>query len=258
MNVAGSTTIEVLSASSELFPLVKTGGLADVTGALPKSLAESGIHTRSLLPAYEGLLERCSQVEPVAVIELFGEQATIFACRKDHLDLLLLDLPALFHRSGGPYVDEHAMDHGDNWKRFAALSLATARIAQGCIPGWTPDAVHLHDWQTALAAPYMRAMELVTPIILTIHNLAFQGQFPFGIFPYLDLPDRFAGTDCLEYFGDICYLKAGILCADYITTVSPTYAREILTDDLGMGMQGVLGNRRDTLRGILNGIDQEF
>lgn len=258
INVTGSRTVQVLSASSELFPLVKTGGLADVTGALPKNLDEAGIRTRSLLPAYEGLLERCTDIEAVAVVELFGEQATILACRKDHLDILLLDHPALYHRRGGPYVDENSIDHGDNWKRFAALSLATAKIAQGCIPGWIPDAVHLHDWQTALAATYMRAMNIDTPIILTIHNLAFQGQFPVGIFPFLGLPERFAGVECLEYFGDICYLKGGVVCSDFVTTVSPTYAREILTDDLGMGMQGVLGNRRDVLRGILNGIDQEF
>jgi len=251
-------TVNVLSATSELFPLIKTGGLADVTGALPKTLKPFGVHTRTLMPAYPGLVDLCEAVSLVANMDLFGETASILSCRKDGLDILLLECPALFHRQGGPYLNENGKDYDDNWKRFAALSLATANIASGCLEGWAPHAVHLHDWQTALAAAYIRAWNIDTPVALTIHNLAFQGQFPLSVFPYLQLPDWFCDVDCLEYFGDVCFLKAGIACSEVITTVSPTYAREILTDELGMGMQGVLSNRRDALQGIVNGIDDEI
>ena len=122
---------------------------------------------------------------------------------------------------------------------------------------WRPDLVHLHDWQAGLTAAYMRAAGIDVPRVVTIHNLAFQGQFPASVFPSLGLPDHFFHVDGLEYYGDISFLKAGIRLSDAVTTVSPTYAREILTEEQGMGMSGVLQSRRSVLSGIVNGIDED-
>lgn len=249
--------MQVLSAASELFPLIKTGGLADVAGALPKALQPHGISMRTLLPAYPGVLEQVSDLQHEADLDLLGEPAALLSARHDDLDIILVDCPTLFARDGGPYVDRDGVDHMDNWKRFAALSLATATIAARGLNGWRPDLVHLHDWQTGLAAAYLKAMDADLPIVLSIHNLAFQGQFSSEIFGELGLPRHFYSTDLLEYYGGVSFLKAGIALADTITTVSPTYAREILTDDLGMGMQGLLSLRRDAIRGIVNGIDMD-
>ncbi|MFN7103483.1 MAG: glycogen/starch synthase, partial [Pseudorhizobium sp.] len=138
--------------------------------------------------------------------------------------------------------------------RFAALSLAGAEIAGGALPGWQPDLVHTHDWQSALTSVYMREMGLSVPSIITVHNIAFQGQFSADLLPALRLRGDLYSTDCLEYFGDISYLKGGLQTVDAITTVSPTYAREILTPRFGMGMDGVLNERVSVLRGIVNGI----
>lgn len=246
----------VLSVTSEIYPVVKTGGLADVAGSLPKALVAEGIRTKTLMPAYPAALEKCSDARAVGHMSLLGEEATLLSARCDGLNLLLLHCPALYDRRGGPYLDETGRDHHDNWRRFAALSLAAARIAAEGVEGWRPGIVHLHDWQAALAAGYMRAAGVDVPTVLTIHNLAFQGQFPAGVFPALGLPDHFFSVDCLEYYHDISFLKAGIRLSDAVTTVSPSYAREILTEEHGMGMSGVLQTRRDVLSGIVNGIDQ--
>lgn len=249
-------SLPVLSVVSEVFPLIKTGGLADVTGALPKALAVHNVQTRILMPAYAGIIERCGKTETICGLTLLGHEVSVLGARCESLDLLLLHCPALFDRRGGPYLDEAGHDHHDNWLRFAVLSLAAANIAANGIGGWYPAIVHLHDWQAALTACYMRAQDTNVPIVLTIHNLAFQGQFSAGVFSRLDLSDRFLSVDCLEYHHDISFLKAGIQLSDAVTTVSPTYAREILTEEQGMGMAGVLQTRRTALSGIINGVDQ--
>ncbi|WP_413989833.1 glycogen synthase GlgA [Labrys okinawensis] len=249
--------MEVLSAASEFFPLSKTGGLGDVVGALPKVLAPLGISTTTLIPAYPGLVEKLSAVSKIAELELLGEKADLLAGSFEDIPILLLDCASLFARPGGPYLNEQGVDHPDNWKRFGALSLAAAYIAAGKGGPWRPDLVHLHDWQTGLAAAYMAALGVKIPIVTTIHNLAFQGQFSADIFTRLGLPASYFSTEYLEYYGDISYLKSGIVLSDAITTVSPTYAREILTDDMGMGLQGVLSERRERLQGIVNGIDTD-
>ncbi len=248
--------IRVLSSASEVFPLVKTGGMADVVGALPRALSPHGVETRTLIPGYPGVLAACRDLVAVLDLPLLGEDARVLQGRHEGLDLLILDCPALYRRGGGPYLDESGTDHHDNWKRFAALSLATARIAADGIEGWRPDITHLHDWQTALAICYMRSMGLAVPAVLTIHNLAFQGQFSTEVFHALGLPASLLDVNCLEYYGDISFLKGGIALSDAVTTVSPTYAREIMTEGLGMGMEGILFTRKEALRGILNGIDQ--
>ncbi|WP_075292872.1 glycogen synthase GlgA [Pararhizobium arenae] len=249
--------MQVLSASSELYPLIKTGGLADVTGALPKALASYGVETRNILPAYPGLLDSLTGTRHEADIVLLGEAAQIYSGRYDGLEIILVECPSLFHREGGPYLDPDGYDHPDNWKRFAAFSMAVAHIAEEGLSGWRPDVVHLHDWQAGLAAAYLKGHGSSVPVVLSIHNLAFQGQFSPDIFPYLEVRPGFFSTDALEYYGGVSFLKAGIVFADAITTVSPTYAREILTDELGMGLQGALSTRRDRLKGIVNGIDMD-
>jgi starch synthase len=255
---AGSPLLKVLSVASEIFPFVKTGGLADVTGALPKALRAQGVDTLTLVPGYPALLERVRRGEPLLRFHaLLGESGVVWAYRNDIANMLVLDIPELYDRSGGPYLDQNGEDHHDNWKRFAALSLAAARIAEGCLPEWKPDIVHTHDWQTALTSVYMRHLGCETPVVLTIHNIAFQGQFSAQLMPYLHLPDSEYSIDRLEYYEGISYLKGGIVTSDMITTVSPTYAREILTPEFGMGMQDILRLKGTRLRGILNGIDDD-
>lgn len=250
--------MKVLSVTSELYPLVKTGGLADVTGSLPKALERCGVETTTLLPGYPIVMKQTTTALPLLVFDdLLGERATLLHVRVDGLNLFVLDAPTLYDRPGGPYVDDAGNDHADNWKRFAALSLAAAEIAAGVLPGWQPDLVHTHDWQSALTSVYMREMGLAIPVVITIHNLAFQGQYPASLLPALGLRADLYSTGCLEYFGDISYLKGGLQTADAITTVSPTYAREILTPRFGMGMDGILNERVSLLRGIVNGIDLE-
>lgn len=253
---ASGARMKVLSVTSEVYPLIKTGGLADVTGSLPKALKRLGVETMTLVPGYPGVMQKIADAPPLLVFDdLLGERASLVYVHLEGLNILILDAPGLYDRDGGPYVDAAGIDHPDNWKRFAALSMAAAELAAGALPGWVPDLVHTHDWQSALTSVYMREMGLATPAVLTIHNIAFQGQFSASLLPRLGLGPGLYAMDCLEYFGDISFLKGGLQTVDAITTVSPTYAREILTPRFGMGMDGVLRERADILRGIVNGID---
>lgn len=250
-------TTSVLSVASEVFPLIKTGGLADVAGALPLALAEHGIAVRTLMPGYPDVLKCVGRGELVCrFADLFGGKAQILAVQHGALDLLILDAPHLFDRPGGPYVTPAGYDHPDNWARFAALSKAGAAVAQGAIAGFSPDIVHAHDWQAALAPVYLAVSNKPRPrTIVTIHNLAFQGNFPSSIFADLGLPATTWSIEGVEYYGNVGYLKGGLHAADVVTTVSPTYAEEILTPEGGMGLDGLLRGIDDRLVGIVNGID---
>ncbi|MDX3924472.1 MAG: glycogen synthase GlgA [Shinella sp.] len=251
--------MEVLSVSSEIFPLIKTGGLADVTGSLPKALSSHDIRTRTLVPGYRQVFAALEDFREVARLELLGNSTRVLQASICGLDLYVLDAPELFDRAGGPYVDETGVDHIDNSLRFATLSFAAAELATGAHAGWRPDLVHIHDWQGALTSVYLRYVKSSDlPALLTIHNLAFQGQFPFSRLLDLGLPPEAYSIDCLEYYGDVSFLKGGIQTSDAVTTVSPTYAREILANGLGMGMEGVLKARRKHLYGIVNGLDPEI
>lgn len=250
--------MKLLSIASEVFPLVKTGGLADVAGALPAALSRYGIETRTLLPGYRGVMARVGKARPAHQwANLFGGPARLHALATDGLDLLVLDAPHLFDRPGGPYADENGRDHADNWMRFAAFSRAAADIAAGALAAFVPDIVQAHDWQAALALAYMKYDGCRTPGVITIHNLAFQGQFGLDVFPALGLPPEAAGIDGVEYYGGVGFLKAGMNAARAITTVSPTYASEIRTPAFGMGLEGLVNARADVLHGIVNGIDTE-
>ena len=249
--------MRVLSVTSELYPLIKTGGLADVAGALPLALADRGIEVRSILPAYPAVMRKVGKVKAVATYaDLFGGPARILAVKHGALDLLLLDAPHLFDRDGGPYADGTGQDWTDNRRRFGALSAAAADVAAGKVAGWSADLVHAHDWQAALTAAYVRfGSTPKLPVVVTIHNLAFQGRFEARAFGELGLPETAYSVDGVEYYGGVGFLKAGLQYADAITTVSPTYAREIRTPEFGMGLEGLLRERGAALHGIVNGID---
>ncbi|MFC3441690.1 glycogen synthase GlgA [Sphingobium rhizovicinum] len=250
-------TIKLLSVASEIYPLIKTGGLADVVGALPGALAGHGVAVRTLVPGYPSVIARLGKAKAVRRYDdLFGVPATILSAQVEGLDLLVLDAPDFFAREGGPYGDHGGNDWADNWRRFAALSRAGADVAEGALKGWRPDIVHVHDWQAAMTAAYMRFGPAASvPKLVTIHNLAFQGRFSAGIFGGLGLPSEAWGVDGVEYYGGIGYLKAGLVSADAITTVSPTYAQEIRSSVHGMGLDGLINGRVDRLHGILNGVD---
>jgi starch synthase len=248
--------VKVLSVSSEVFPLVKTGGLADVAGALPPALAHCGVDVRTLMPGYPAVMARIGTGTVLHEYDaLLGAKATLVAAEVEELSLIILDAPELFDRPGGPYGDASGKDFPDNWRRFAALSRVAADIAGGLLADYVPDLVHLHDWQTALAAAYMRYYGIGRPTVVTIHNLAFQGHFPGSIFTWMELPSEAFSVDGVEYFGGVGFLKAGLQCATAITTVSPTYAQEIRTPDFGMGLDGLINARASALHGIVNGID---
>lgn len=249
--------MKLLSVSSESFPLIKTGGLADVAGALPAALGVEGIEVRTLLPGYRTVMAKLDGAEPVATFPVLGEKARILAAEASGLDLFILDAPTLFDRPGGPYTDEAGKDWADNWHRFAALSYAAGEIAKGAVPGFVPDVVHAHDWQAGLVPAYLRFGGATQPCVMTIHNIAFQGQFGRDIFDGLALPDAAFGIDGIEYYSDVGFLKGGMQLADAVTTVSPTYAQEIIRPEFGMGLEGVVAARRDQVIGIVNGIDTD-
>ncbi|OAP36353.1 glycogen synthase [Sinorhizobium glycinis] len=251
--------MNVLSVAAEIFPLVKTGGLADVAGSLPKALKSHGIRMRTLVPGYPSVVGALDEATPIARYEcLFGESATLLAGRVAGLELFALDAPGFFHRSGGPYTDEHGIDYPDNWKRFAAFSFVASQVAAGFVQHWRPDIIHAHDWHAALSLVYLKyASDVQIPRVLTVHNIAFQGQFPAHLFSALGLPDKAYSIDGLEYYGDLGYLKGGLQAADAITVVSPTYAREIMSPTFGMGLEGVMNARHDDVVGIVNGIDTD-
>ncbi|HVY19688.1 MAG TPA: glycogen synthase GlgA [Bauldia sp.] len=247
----------VLAVASEVFPIIKTGGLADVVGALPAALRGHGVTMRVMMPGYPAAMAALKNGEAVwSSKALHGGPARLLAATAHGLDLLVLDAPHLYGRPGNPYLGPDGADWGDNWRRFAALSFVAAEVGRGALPGFQPDIVHVHDWQAALAAVYLKTGgKTAVKSIITIHNLAFQGNFAASIFPELGLPQTVFGIDGVEYYGGVSYLKGGLQFADAITTVSPTYADEICTPAGGMGLDGLLRARRDVLSGIVNGID---
>jgi starch synthase len=246
--------MRVLSVASEAVPLVKTGGLADVAGALPAALAPHGVAMTTLLPGYPAVLKAVGKGKPVhSWPDLLGQKARALAGSIGGQPLLVLDIPALFDRAGGPYGDASGQDWPDNWQRFAALGRAAADLAVS----QDFDLLHAHDWQAGLAPAYLRFLHAsnAPPSVMTIHNMAFQGHYGREIFPKLGLPDAAWSITGVEYHGGVGYLKAGMEAASLITTVSPTYAREIRLPEFGMGLEGLIASRGTQVRGIVNGID---
>jgi starch synthase len=249
--------IKLLSVASEVYPIIKTGGLADVAGALPLALVPEGVATCTLLPGYPDVLGKLEHIETVRDWpEFYGGAGRLLAGSCAGLDLFVIDAPHLYGRAGNPYAAPNGFDWPDNAIRFAALSRIAADIGQGEIKAFVPDVVHAHDWQAGLTHAYLQYGSLRRPgRVMTVHNLAYQGQFPRELLGTIGLPQHAFTMDGVEYYGSIGYLKAGLRFADRITTVSPTYAVEIQSPEAGMGLDGLLRGRRDLLSGILNGID---
>lgn len=253
------TSLKILSVVSEVFPLIKTGGLADVAGALPGALAREGVEMRTLVPGYPAVMAALEAPAKVLKLkDLFGGKAEVLAGRAKGLDLFVIDAPHLYARPGNPYHDADGVDWPDNPFRFAALSKVAAEIGLGSIKGFRPDVVHTHDWQTGLTAAYLEYDGRPRPgTVATVHNLAFQGQYPKEMLADLKLPPHAWGVDGVEYYDTIGFLKAALRMSDRVTTVSPTYAAEIRTGEGGMGLGGLLEGRAGVVSGILNGIDTD-
>ena len=250
--------IEVLSVASEAYPLIKTGGLVDVVGALPSALAPHGVSMRVLVPGYPKVMDALGSNgrEVYYFGDFFGGEARLIAGRAKGLDVIALEAHHLFTRPGSPYLGPDGRDFPDNWRRYAALSYAAYELSRGIVEGYRPDILHCHDWQSALAPAYVKYNAGSTAkTIITVHNIAFQGICGWDTFNALRLDYAAAGDGAIEYFGNISYLKAGLATADLVTTVSPTYAHEIRTVAYGMGLEGLLKARADVVHGILNGID---
>ena len=252
--------MRVLFVSSEIYPLAKTGGLADVSAALPLALAGLGVDVRLLLPAYPQALEAAANkaTEAEWLDDRNGPVRLIAACTPDSgLPLWLVDCPALFQRRGGLYGDESGRDWPDNARRYALFNRVAADLAAGILmPGWQPDLVHGNDWHTGLIPLLLAQCPGPRPATLfTIHNLAFQGLFPPERFAELGLAPSLFAPEGVEFYGKISFLKSGIQFSDWLSTVSPNYARETQTPEFGCGMDGLLRHRTDRLSGILNGVD---
>ncbi|MEJ8839619.1 glycogen synthase GlgA [Ramlibacter sp. AN1133] len=260
--------MKILFATPECAPYVKTGGLGDVSAALPAMLAQLGHDVHLLMPAYRGMKVSGEIGDGVDLPPYSHWPAAQLVPVKiaNGVTLLLLACPALYQRPGGPYVDASGRDYLDNAMRFGLLSRVAAQLGTVHSPlrGWTADVVHANDWPTGLAPLYLAQSRMIAPHeptaagILTIHNLAFQGVFPMGEADALGIPHPWRGMEGVEFWGDLSMLKAGIQFADAITTVSPTYAREIQTAEHGVGFDGILRARASRLRGILNGIDRKL
>ena len=254
-------TLRVLHAAAEIFPYVKTGGLADVLAALPPALSGAGIDVRLLLPGLPPILEALEKSRKVAEFgPLLGAARISLRLGRlgNGISAYVIDSPWLYARGGGPYQDREGRDWADNLQRFALLGWAAAHVAAGDLdPRWRADVLHAHDWHAALACCHLAAHP-AHPVhsVFTVHNLAYQGVFPAGDFAALGLPAHFATPyGALEYHGGLSFMKGGLASADRITTVSPSYAREITTAEFGCGLEGVIAARAADLGGILNGVD---
>jgi starch synthase len=257
--------MNILFATPECAPYVKTGGLGDVSGALPATLAALGHEVRVLLPAYRGM-KVSGEVGDAVDIPAQGPwpAAQLLPVRTDNgVTMLLLACPQLYQRPGGPYVDASGHDYPDNVMRFGFFSRIAAQIGTGASPckEWRADVVHANDWPCGLAPLYLAQARALAPhepaagSVMTIHNMAFQGVFPMHTADLLGVPLHWRGLDGVEFWGQLSMLKAGLQFADMITTVSPSYAREIQTEAFGVGLDGLLRWRSGRLAGILNGID---
>ncbi len=254
--------MNVLQVSAEIFPLLKTGGLADVAGALPLALKTLGCDVRVLLPGFAPILADLQDAKVLAkLMSPWGEPVLLRQGRLASLDLqaYVIDVPALYLRPGTPYEDEHRQPFTDNDRRFALLGWVAARLASALDIHWQPGVVHSHDWHAALTGAYMAFLppqRARVASVYTVHNLAYQGLFPPRHFFALGLPASAFSVDGLEFHGQLSFMKAGLFYADHITTVSPSYALEIQTPEQGCGLEGLLRTRSGDLTGILNGVDE--
>ncbi|GAB3488773.1 glycogen synthase GlgA [Marinomonas epiphytica] len=255
--------IKVLFAASEIYPLIKTGGLADVAGALPIAMRKQGYDVRLIMPAYQGIVEKVGPIHKrVNLGNPFGYGDLILletSIKESDTPLWLVQCQGLFERPFGPYVDQNGLDYPDNHIRFAAFSWVTALlITNSNIANWQADVLHLNDWQTGFAAAYLESWQNKSvPVITTVHNLRYNGSFEMSQFSDLQLSNHLLNMHGMEFYGRFSALKAGLVYADAITTVSPSYANEILTPEYGDGLDGTLRALESKLSGILNGVDYD-
>ena len=253
--------MRVLHVGAEVFPLVKTGGLADVLGALPQALIAQGADVRLLLPGLPAFADAVLHQKTVFELgPLFGAariRLRLGQMPYSHVPAYVIDAPYLYRRDGSPYQASDGSEWSDNLQRFALLGWIGARLAAGDLdPEWTPDVMHAHDWHAAMGCAYVAAHPPTrAATVYTVHNLAFQGLFPHADFRLLDLPSRFMAHTGLEFHGQLSFMKAGLKYAKRVTTVSPTYAREIATHEFGVGLDGVIRGRGNEVSGVLNGVD---
>lgn len=254
--------MRVLFATSEVFPLIKTGGLADVSGSLPAALQHLGVDVRILVPGYTAVLNQLSQLHVIAELHhlpVIGyAQLLLGTIKETRVKVMVIKSAELYERTGGPYIDANGMEWLDNPARFGVLSKVAAILsgANSPVKDWQPEIVHCNDWQTGLAPAYMKLTEKSqAKSIISLHNMAFQGCYPPSWLAPLQLPKTHFTPEGFEYHGQLSFLKAGIFYADAITTVSPSYAQEIQTPAFGFGLEGLLSKRGSEIKGILNGID---
>jgi starch synthase len=255
--------MKVLHVAAEVFPLVKTGGLADIVGALPQALIAAGADVRLLLPGLPAIVRGVKLQTTASVVgAIFGAgQVTLRLGQMvgSGVEVYIIDAPYLYERPGSPYQAEDGSEWSDNVQRFGLLGWVAAHLAAGEFdPHWTPDVVHAHDWHAAMACAYVSCRPVTSAAtVFTVHNLAYQGVFPVDDFHLLQLPSRLMVPGGLEYHGQFSFMKAGLKYAHRVTTVSPNYAREIATDEFGCGLDGVIRARGAKVSGILNGVDGE-
>ena len=261
--------MRVLFATSEAHPLIKTGGLADVSGALPKAISQQNdlninekVDVKIVMPAYGAVLAKLRNIHLITSLSVLGQDCEIITGKMPDsgLQVVAIRNAFLYERAGGPYSDENGVDWLDNPLRFGVLSRVASLLcsAQSPFKDWQPDIIQCNDWQTGLTPAYMKLLDNSrTKAIFSIHNLAFQGNFNASWLDKLDLPISNFVINGFEYFNQISFLKAGLFYADELSTVSPTYAKEIQTKAFGCGFEGLLQTRKDALTGILNGIDSQ-
>jgi len=249
---------KILFVSSEAYPLIKTGGLADVAGSLPIALQKEHQDVRLLLPAYRQVLAEVTKTKLLASTSYYNIKVDILETRLpgSKVKVWLVNSPTLFDRNGSPYLDANGDSWHDNALRFAVFCKVATDIALDRLTmNWHADIVHCNDWQTGLV-PALLSMHAERPAtVFTIHNLSYQGLFDYQTYIDLALPEEFWHMHSLEFYGQLSFIKGGLVYADIITTVSPTYAHEILGEEFGCGLDGLLNSRSQSLFGIINGID---
>ena len=250
---------KILFVTSEAHPLIKTGGLADVCGSLPKALAELSQDIKLIIPNYQAL-KISENIRFLCSIRIDNRNINILETRMpdSHVTVWLVDYPAYYNFPGNPYVDERGEPWPINAERFAlfcriAVEAAMDRIYQD----WKPDIVHCNDWQSGLVPAFLSLEQDRPRAVFTIHNMAYQGLFPASTATALNLPGKLWHPAGLEFHEMLSFIKGGLVYADYITTVSPTYALEIQTPEFGYGLEGLLEHRKESLGGIINGIDTD-
>ncbi|AQT59515.1 glycogen synthase GlgA [Cellvibrio sp. PSBB023] len=252
---------KILFATSEVHPLIKTGGLADVAASLPRALLKLGHDVKIILPAYASVMQKLTTgVKEVAQLHVDGRILSIKQTRLpgSRVTVLLVDIPEFSARDGNPYCGPDGADWFDNHKRFYLFAKAAELIAldQAQLE-WRPTIVHCNDWQTGLIPALLSLHPERPATVFTIHNLAYRGLFPYQAFEELQLPSGFWHHERIEFYGQMSFMKGGLAFADFITTVSPSYANEIQQPEFGCGLDGLMRYRSDSLAGILNGIDMD-